>query len=306
MAFRNLMIETKAFVGLRHGNLLIKTDAERIVPIEDVNSILIENTMSNITVAALSALAEVGATVYICNAKHIPCAAMLPYVQHSRSFGMMKLQESLTMPMKKRLWQQVVIRKIGNQSKCLAILGQKEAAEHLRQLEGKVHSGDPLNAEAEAASFYFKSLFGKEFFRNDDADIHNAALNYGYAIIRGQVARLIVSYGFLPTKGIHHKSELNAYNLADDFMEPFRPVVDLFVAQHFSSTPTEEWEETLTPPLKRELYNLLNMDILSDGQYHSVAYAAEKLVHSFTRCCQKASKELLLPELIPLKLHRYE
>lgn len=111
---------------------------------------------------------------------------------------------------------------------------------------------------------------------------------------------MIASYGFLPMKGIHHKSELNAYNLADDFIEPFRPVVDLFVAQEVQAF------EALTPQLKQKLYNLLNMDIKIAQQNHSVAYAAEKMIQSFSRCCQKISKELLLPTLVALRQHTYE
>ena len=307
MAFRNLMIENRAFVSIRHKNLSIKIDAEHSVPIEDINSILIENAQSTITTAALSALAQNGATVYICDAKHTPCAVMLPFVQHSRSYGMLKLQEGLTQPQKKRLWQQIVIGKIDNQAKCLELSGRQEDSEHLRRLEKKVTSGDATNIEAEAAGYYFTALMGREFYRSDENDVRNAALNYGYAIIRGQIARLIVSYGFLPLKGIHHRSELNGYNLADDLIEPFRPLVDLFVVQYFADAEADgESLEALTPPLKRALYNLLNMDILSDGQSYSVAYAAERLVQSFTRCCEKVSKELLLPELVPLKLHSYE
>ena len=141
--------------------------------------------------------------------------------------------------------------------------------------------------------------FGMNFNRSGD-DTRNAALNYGYAIMRGLVARLLSGYGFLPMKGIHHSNEQNSFNLADDFMEPLRPVVDLYVAEN-----VREGEE-LTPEIKHGLFNLLNVDVVSGAQHHSLNYATERMIHSFLRCCQKFTTELCLPELVKLRQHKYE
>ena len=286
MAYRNLMIASNAQLKIKNEQLLIKTDTTHSVPIEDINSVLVENHQSTITIATLAKLVQDGVTIFVCDEKHTPCA--------------IKLQESLSLPLQKQLWQQIVKYKINNQAICLEFNKQDNAAQQLRSLAKKVTSGDSNNTEAVAAAVYFKALFGPDFIRSNDDDLRNAALNYGYAIIRGHIARLIASYGFLPMKGIHHKSELNAYNLADDFIEPFRPVVDLFVAQEAQAF------EALTPQLKQKLYNLLNMDIKIAQQNHSLAYAAEKMIQSFSRCCQKTSKELLLPTLVALRQHTYE
>lgn len=300
MAYRNLMIASNAQLKIKNEQLLITTNTTHSIPIEDINSVLIENHQSTITIAALAKLVQNGVAIFVCDEKHTPCAIMMPFAQNSRQYGVTKLQESLSLPLQKQLWQQIVKCKINNQAICLELNKQDSAAQHLRSLIKKVNSGDSNNTEAFAAAAYFKALFGSNFVRNNDNDPLNAALNYGYAIIRGHIARLIASYGFLPMKGIHHKSELNAYNLADDFIEPFRPLVDLYVAQEAQTI------EVLTPQLKKMLYNLLNMDIKIAQQHHSVTYAAEKMIQSFSRCCQKTTKELLLPTLVALRQHKYE
>lgn len=300
MAYRNLMIASNAQLKIQNEQLLITTNATHRIPIEDINSVLIENRQSTITIATLAKLAQDGVTVYVCDEKHTPCAIMMPFAQNSRQYGMIKLQESISLPMQKQLWQQIVKSKISNQAKCLELNGFITDAKNLLSLAKSVVSGDVKNVEAVAAASYFKILFGKNFFRSNEKDLRNAALNYGYAIIRGHIARLIASYGFLPMKGIHHRSELNAYNLADDFIEPFRPVVDLLVFQKLQDI------NQLTPTIKQKLYNLLNVDICIANQSHSVAYAAEKMIQSYIRYCQKSTKELVLPKLVSLRQHTYE
>jgi len=300
MAYRNLLIESCASLCCENEQLIITTDGKYSVPMEDINSIVLENNQSTITVATLSKLSQYGTSVFICDEKHLPCAVLTSFVQHSRNLGVVRLQEALTLPLQKRLWQQVIQAKINNQAECLLLSGKEKEASCLRELSKTVTSGDTKNVEAFAANYYFKNLFGKGFSRGDDVDGRNGALNYGYAIFRGQIARLLTSYGFLPMRGIHHHNEQNAFNLADDFIEPFRPVVDLYVAHNVG------YEDLLTPVTKRNLYNLLNVDVKSGGQRHSIAYAAERLVQSFVRCCQKVTKELMLPELVALKQHVYE
>lgn len=300
MAYRNLLIESCANLSCRQEQLIIMTDSKHSIPMEDINSIVLENNQSTITIAALSKLAQNGVGVFLCDEKHLPCAVLTSFAQHSRNLGVMRLQESLSLPQQKRLWQQVVQTKINNQAECLLLVNKEKESAYLYSLSKTVVSGDVKNVEAIAANYYFKNIFGIGFSRGDDADGRNSALNYGYAILRGHIARLITSYGFLPMRGIHHHSEQNSFNLADDFIESFRPVVDLFVAQFVNE------KDLLTTEMKRNLYNLLNVDVLSGGQRHSVAYAAEKLVQSFMRCCQQTTKELMLPKLVALKQHTYE
>lgn len=162
----------------------------------------------------------------------------------------------------------------------------------------RVRSGDTDNVEATGAQIYFPALFGDGFTRGQDCGL-NAALNYGYAILRGAMARHLAVYGFIPSLGLHHCNRLNSFNLADDLMEPFRPVVDRLAYVLFQDT------QELTPQSKRHLFNCLNMDIISGGQKHSVSYAMERLVQSLIRAMEE-KKSLILPELVELHQHRYE
>lgn len=300
MAYRNLMLSSPAKISCRNCQLVVQAGQEFSFPIEDISSLLIESKQSVITAAALSALARNGTLVYFCDEKHLPCAVQLPYANHSRQLEVMQAQQNLTQPMQKRLWQQIVCAKIHNQAECLSLCGKLEEASFLYSREKTVASGDRGNAEATAAAFYFPALFGKGFIRAEEQDSRNAALNYGYAILRGYMARCITVYGFVPWLGLHHCSGLNPFNLADDLMEPYRPVIDLFVASNVS----EECE--LTTQLKASLLNLLNTDILSGNQHHSVAYAMERQVQSLRGCCEKRKDALLLPILLTTRPHRYE
>lgn len=301
MGYRNIVIESSANLFCRNNQLIIQGDAEHSIPIEDLNAILLESKQSNISTALLAKMIDKGVTVYICDDKHLPSGVLFPFAQHSRQLSIIKLQDKLTLPAKKRLWQQIIQAKISNQSLCLRYVGLDDEADYLERMSTTVASGDNAHLEATAAAYYFPKLFGDAFTRQDSLDARNACLNYGYSIIRGNTARLLAVYGFFPSSGIYHRSELNAFNLADDIMEPFRPIVDLYVAQNIGE------EEMLTPNLKHQLFNLLNVDVLSGKQRHSVAYATERVVQSLSRCmADYQNNKLLLPELLRFKQHSYE
>lgn len=299
MPYRNLVIENATEISARNGQLIVVTDDRHSIPIEDINSILLENRFTTISTHALSELARENVTVYICDDKHLPCAVMYPFYQNVRCTEVMRLQMALTQPMKKRLWQQIVQAKIKNQAVCLDLNGYVADAHYLGKLVNEVQSGDGKNLEATAANFYFKKLFGKNFTREDD-NIFNVVLNYGYTIMRGHVAKLLAVYGFIPVLGLHHDSTLNSFNLVDDFMEPLRPVVDLFAVQKIKDN------DVMSTEIKRNLYNLLNVD-MQQGEYkYTVAYAAEKMVQSFLKCLKDGKLKLSLPVLVPLHQHSYE
>jgi len=164
----------------------------------------------------------------------------------------------------------------------------------------KVRSGDEGHVEGYAAAMYFPALFGDDYLRGDESDCRNAWLNYGYSILRGLIARTLCVYGFFSLFGVHHRSSLNQFNLADDFIEPFRPIVDLYVAKYASR------DTGLLPAIKRQLVNLVNYDICISGNKYTLAYAIERTIQSFSAVCLGKRKELLLPELIALKQHSYE
>lgn len=299
MAFRNIVIESPARISLKNDQLVILTDVERSAAIEDISALLIENRQTQITAAALSRLGERGCCVFFCDEKHMPCAVVAPFMQHSRQTAVIYRQLGAGEPLKKRMWQAIVKAKITNQALCLEYCGKGERAPALRAMAGRVRSGDPDNVEAAAARYYFTALFDAGFTRSHDCG-YNAALNYCYAVIRGSVARSLTVHGFVPAFGIHHNSTLNAFNLADDLIEPFRPVADLLTS--YIMQP----EDGLTPGKKRLLFNCLGLDILSDGQRHTVANAADRLVESLARSLEEKTPQLLLPELLDTVQHRYE
>ena len=299
MAYRNVIVESPAALSVRRSQLVIRTGEEHSVPIEDVSVLLIENNQTTITAAALSLLGQSGCTVFFCDGKHMPCACLTPFMQHSRNTAVIRQQIEIAEPLRKQLWKSIVIAKIGNQAACLKQLGREDEAASIRALAARVRSGDADNTEATAAARYFRFLFGRTFTRGEESAV-NAALNYGYAIVRGCVARQLAAYGFLPALGVHHRSELNAFNLADDLMEPFRPLIDLLVSVSL------EGQAEFSTDAKRQLVNALNLDLISGGQRHSAAYAIERAVQSLSRSLADGAPELVLPELCELKQHSYE
>ncbi|MCL2634916.1 MAG: type II CRISPR-associated endonuclease Cas1 [Oscillospiraceae bacterium] len=301
MAFRNIIIQNEAKLSLKSGQLIVKNEtADASLAIEDIDTILIENRRTIISTALLGSLAKSGVALFICDEYHMPCAVLQPYLQHSRQYEVTQKQLALSVPTKKQLWKQIVVAKIKNQAKCLLLCGKEKESKELENIAKTVKSGDEGKAEGYAAAKYFPALFGKRFTRADEDDCRNSWLNYGYAIVRGCVARSLAVYGFFPLFGLQHHSTLNQFNLADDFIEPFRPIVDLYTAK-FAESDSE-----LTPQIKQNLVNLINHDILINEKRYTLSYAIEMTVKSFSAVINEKAKTLLLPELVELKQHTYE
>ncbi|MGN0483100.1 MAG: type II CRISPR-associated endonuclease Cas1 [Lachnospiraceae bacterium] len=301
MGYRNIMISNPMQLHIKNQQLILGTDEEIKIPMEDINCILIETQNVQVSAYFLQQAAELGVAVFVCDRTHTPNGVLLPLVRHSRHYHMLKNQMTASKPFQKRLWQQIIVQKIKNQAKCLELNGL-EGAQELEKMSRQVQSGDRTNQEAAAALFYFRRLFGDTFVRRKECLI-NAALNYGYALVRGLLARTIICYGFEPAIGIFHHSEVNSYNLADDLIEPFRPMIDLYVSQHFTE---EREEERLTPEDKRGLFQILSYDMNVCGESHSLSNSIEKLVMSFSSCMEQRREELWVPELISLQIHEYE
>lgn len=299
MEFRSVFVSNPAQLSVRRGQLVIRQEEERSVPMEDLSALLLESRAVSITTAALQELTDHGVTVYLCDETHLPAALVLPMNRHSRQLKLLKGQIAMRRPTQKRVWQGVVMSKISNQARCLSLLG-KEGAEELRELADQVRSGDPDNWEAVAAARYFPALFGAGFTRGEECRV-NAALNYGYAILRGAVARHLVIRGLEPCLGIFHHSELNRFNLADDLMEPYRPLVDLYVASHI---PDDEGD--LTPAIKQQLFQLSHYLVEQGGKQFRAISAIGRMADSFSRIVQSGEGQLELPHLLPLQLGRYE
>lgn len=301
MGFRNIKIDSNVKLHIKNQQLIIENGNAVSIPLEDINCILIENQSVTISAYLIQKLASFGIVLYVCDEKHLPNVVLLPMVKHSRHFKILKYQMNVGKPLQKRLWQQVVVQKIRNQASCLCFL-EKGGAEELFRMAKEVQSGDRTHVEAKAAAFYFRALYGSGFSRGDD-HIINAALNYGYAIIRGMIARSIVCYGLEPSIGMFHHSELNQYNLADDMIEPFRPLVDLYVSKEFSLC---DEESVLTSDKKRGLFGIINFDMSVKGEKRIISNCIDMLAASYSRALAGHCEELDLPELMELRVHSYE
>ena len=252
------------------------------IPLEDINSIVIESRDIQLSSYLLSEIGQYNIPLYLCDKKHIPSSVVLPFSKHSRHFRMLKNQINMSEPLRKRLWQQVVKFKICNQMDLLKAL-EKDSVGKLSTLSATVKSGDTTNNEAQAALVYFKALFGRSYRRGDEADKTNSALDYGYTILRGLVARSVIAYGFEPSIGINHCSELNAYNLADDLMEPFRPVVDRLVYQYIQEKEDFFEVQELTSEERRYILNLHDVMISVKGRKQLLYNGINVFVESFSK-----------------------
>lgn len=299
MAYRNIIVTRNISISVHNYQLVIGNE-DMCVPLEDINCLVLEHAGIMISSGVLQRLSENGCLVYICDEKHLPSTVVLPMARHSRHFKMLTAQLAMTKPRQNRIWQQIVKQKIVNQAMCLKLCGKKNA-DQLYNMTKKVQSGDKTNVEAQAAALYFKSLFGSGFTRGDDNGI-NAALNYGYSILRGQIARFIVCYGFEPSLGINHHSQLNNFNLADDFIEPYRAIVDYFV---YTRLHMEE-EKELGKEMRYQLVDIVNYDMGIYGEKHVIHHAIDKMVSSYNSVLMGNKDELEIPELIELGRHNYE
>lgn len=298
MAYRNIFIANTAKLSTKNEQLIVDNGEVFSFPIEDIRCVLIEDYRSTITTALISKFAEAGVTLLICNEKHMPSAALNPINCYSRQLKQVNLQISSSLPLKKRIWQQIIRAKILNQAKCLEICSI-EGSKTLKNYAESIKSGDPSNTEGRAAAYYFERLFGENFRRAEETPL-NAALNYGYAIIRAEICRTLCLYGFEPSLGIHHCSELNNFNLADDIIEPFRPFIDLIV-----KTTLFDYNEFDTRD-KALLLKSLNATMFINNHNQSIVNAIETVVQSYADCLKSGKAEIALPSLTEINYKNYE
>lgn len=301
MVWRSIVINQPARLKREHFALLVEQEQAARVPFEDIAVIVLNHPQITLTHPVLSACAEYGIGLYATGDNHQPSGVFLPFQSHSRATRMLRLQLSLDKPTGKRAWSAIVQAKIHNQSCCLQTLHAGDP-ERLASYARRVRSGDTGNMEAQASAYYFPQLFGRSFHRSQE-NWTNSALDYGYAVMRGAVARALVAHGLLPTVGIFHSSEQNAFNLADDLIEPYRPVVDLHVA---TCRKTDD-EQELSPADKAALVGLLNVDVAMPRGVMNALASIEHAAESLARVYDGGSETLLeLPRLIGLNQHRYE
>ena len=298
MGYRNIFIENNCKLSIKNSNLVIKQIDETIIPIEDINMIMIDNRMCNLTSYLIDSLTKNNVLLYICNEKHLPTSILLNINCYCRQLKRIKEQINISKPIQKRIWQNIIIQKVLNQATCLKLLNIPGYIQ-LENLAMSVQSGDSTNVEATAAALYFRLLYGDYFTRRSDG-IVNSSLNYGYAIIRGMIARSLVAYGFEPSIGIFHHSELNNFNLADDIIECFRPVVDLYV-----TTIVDLNSEELTSEIKRKIFNVTNQLVLIDNRKYNIQNAIDYVIMSLSKSYKNNECCITLPQIIPLKEYSF-
>lgn len=276
-------------LSLKHGHLVVRQRETVEIPLEDIAVVVVESERTVVTAALLSELAERGVPLFTCGKSHIPCGVFLPYQQHSRFLKVLKCQMEQTLPFRKNCWRAIVKQKIKNQAVCLDMLG-KRGGDELRAIASDVRSGDSDNRESAAARLYF-DIYMPDTTRQEDNAV-NASLNYGYSIMRGAVARALTAYGFLCAVGLHHKNELNSFNLADDFMEVLRPVVDLWTARNIAEG------SLFTKKERAELAALLGAYMTINFERQKILRAIEIMCASFSTASASGDASVLkLPEL---------
>lgn len=299
MAWRGVHLTRPSRLSMADKQIVVaQDDGEVRLPIEDVAWVILDTQQVSLTGTLLSACMEAGIAVISCDAKHTPCGIALPFHGHFRQPAVARAQIDMSEPLKKRLWQTIVRHKIENQAWVLALRAPDDGAA-MREMVRWVRSGDPDNVEARAARHYWSRLFAG-FTRTSEDDRRNKLLNYGYAIVRAAIARSLVATGFLPAIGLNHASATNAFNLADDLVEPFRPFVDRMVAD--LSGPQSTWRDALTVEDRRAMAAVLLDNARMGDARVSILVASELTAASLARAVELKSVEaLVLPEMLPIE-----
>lgn len=295
MIKRTLFFGNPAYLSTKNEQIVIsypnKEQETKTVAIEDIGVIVLENQQITITNGLLEKLTNNNVALINCDQYHLPIGLLMPLNGHTEQSERFKNQINASVPLKKNLWQQTISAKILNQAGLL-----KEKGIPCRKMElwaKEVTSGDALNHESRAAVFYWQNLIKIEnFTRGQNGIPPNNLLNYGYAILRAITARAIVSSGMLPTLGIFHRNKYNAYCLADDIMEPYRPFVDLIVC-HIIET-VDAYEE-LTIDIKKQLLSIATIDVSIDGKKSPLMVAMSRTTNSLYECFTGKSRKILYP-----------
>lgn len=310
MIKKTLCFSNPAYLSLRDAQLVIKLpEVEKAAnlteefkkaneltrPIEDLGVVVLDHKQITITQGALEALLENNCAVITCDSNHMPVGLLLPLVGNTTQSERFRDQLDASLPLRKQLWQQTIQYKIRNQA---AVLAQCSDAETkcMQVWANDVRSGDPDNLEARAAVYYWKSLFGHipGFIRDREGVAPNNLLNYGYAILRAVVARSLVASGLLPTLGIHHHNRYNAYCLADDIMEPYRPYVDRLVVDIIEQYGIDV---ELSKDIKAELLSIPTLDVVIGGKRSPLMVGVSQTTASLYKCFSGELRKIAYPEI---------
>ena len=293
MIKRVLCFENPARLSLKLEQIVIELqDVTRTVPIEDVGVVILDHKQITITHALIDALLANNCAIVTSNDKHLPVGLMLPLDGHNLQSERFREQIEASEPLKKQMWQQTVIAKILGQAHVLGM----QHIEHRNMFKWAkdVRSGDIENMEARAAAYYWRTVFkNDEFIRNPQGLPPNNLLNYGYSIVRAMMARALVGTGLLPTLGIHHHSRYDAYCLADDIMEPYRPFVDMKVLEMWSKGGITS---DISSEQKRELLGITTMDVNISGHRSPMMLAIQTTAQSVQKCYSGEARKIIYPD----------
>lgn len=307
MIKRSLYFGNPAYLSLKLKQMVVRVphksgddlpcdeeDMVRTLPIEDLGIIILDNKQITITQGLIEALLENNCALITCDSKRMPTGLMLPLAGNTIQNERFRNQLESSLPLRKQLWQQTIESKIRNQA---SVLKYQTGEEHKNMLKWSesVRSGDADNMEARAAVYYWKTLFpdNPHFVRDREDEGVNALLNYGYSILRAVVARALVGGGLLPTLGIHHHNRYNAYCLADDIMEPYRPYVDRLIAEMIN----EGAEQRVNTTNKVKLLNIPVIEVNINGKRSPLMIAVSQTVTSLVKCFRGECRKLIYPEM---------
>jgi CRISPR-associated protein Cas1 len=298
MIKRTLYFGNPAYLKTSNEQLVIEmhdTGETKTAPIEDIGLLILDHQQITITQGLMAKLLANNVALITCDNTHHPVGLFLNLEGNTLQSQKFKAQIEASTPLKKQLWQQTVAAKIQNQANLLQ--RQREEAKFLFELIKNVKSGDSENTEAQAAVYYWKRVFPEflAFKRDREGPPPNNLLNYGYAIVRATVARALIGSGLLPTLGIFHRNQYNAYCLADDIMEPYRPFVDKVVCDIIKMNG--KFLE-LGPSMKKQLLGVPAMDVVLDGQKSPLLNAVQRTTASLAKCFEGKSRKILYPELL--------
>ncbi len=294
MIKRTLFFSNPCYLSVKQKQLVVhlrEEDVQKQLPLEDVGYIILENPQITISTGAIQQMAENNIAVIFCDSKYMPTSMLFHLDTHFVQQERFRHQVNASQPLKKQLWQQTIKAKINNQAAVLNENGKD--AQALHQMAKDVLSGDSSGREAKAAKAYWKRLFGPEFGRERFGEWPNPMLNYGYAILRAATARALAASGLLNTLGIHHRNKYNAFCLADDIMEPYRPWVDREVYRIYG---TDEQPE-LSQSHKAALLNVLTHDTVLGKEISPLMIALQRTAQSLAQCFEGTRKQVRYPQL---------
>ena len=295
MIKQTLFFTTPVLLSLKYNQIEIRyKDVEEVItrPIEDVGVVIVESQLVQFTVPLLNALADNNVAVEFCNAQCMPNTMLMPLESNAVQQEVYRLQTEVSLPTKKRIWKEIIEHKIRNQAVLLDLLGRD--GNLLKPYYMNVLSGDSDNREGLAAKIYWQQMYGRSFNRSRNGESPNSWLNYGYAILRAAVARALLGSGLFPAFGLFHRNRYNAFPLADDVMEPYRPFVDYAVYQLFEDSP----EACLDKEVKQQLVRVLFTDVKMKGQIRPLQVALSMTTASLVRALKDKKESIIYPSFV--------